>query len=402
MGDRVRYLRSAGAVREQSGRVLQLARADKTRHFVLNEFALPKLADLVAEVTHASYPTLEVPFHARWRHFSVGGVDREAELDSLLSPDDDDERARAKLDLATVSVLLDAGAGGGWSYREGARSYARSEGLAVASVRMFLSGAFSSDRRALRVDADGLSRITTADIARGFQVSDENPLVGLEGRALLLRSLGAALKSRTDLFGDQGRPGFLFDAMRRMATGWKLPAETLLQAVLDGFSSIWPGRISLEGENLGDVWPYAPLEREGFEPLVPFHKLSQWLTYSLIEPIEKGGVSVVDVGAMTGLPEYRNGGLFLDGGVLVPKERSAFDKVYTPDMEFIVEWRALTVALLDAIAPLVCSRLDRSEEDFPLAKVLEGGTWATGRKLAREKRADGSPPLHIQSDGTVF
>jgi hypothetical protein len=37
-----------------------------------------------------------------------------------------------------------------------------------------------------------------------------------------------------------------------------------------------------------------------------------------------------------------------------------------------------------------------------LARVLEGGTWAAGRQLAREKRGDGGPPFQIQSDGTVL
>ena len=152
---------------------------------------------------------------------------------------------------------------------------------------------------------------------------------------------------------------------------------------------------------MGDVWPYAPLEGSG-ESLVPFHKLSQWLTYSLIEPIEASGVKIADVGGLTGLPEYRNGGLFLDAGVIVPKASDALAKEYAPGDEFIVEWRALTVALLDAVAPLVCQRLGKTEAEFPLAKVLEGGTWAAGRKIAAEKREGGGPPLRIVSDGTVF
>jgi hypothetical protein len=38
---------------------------------------------------------------------------------------------------------------------------------------------------------------------------------------------------------------------------------------------------------------------------------------------------------------------------------------------------------------------------MPLACVLEGGTWATGRALAQSLR-NGLPPLSIASDGTVF
>jgi hypothetical protein len=37
-----------------------------------------------------------------------------------------------------------------------------------------------------------------------------------------------------------------------------------------------------------------------------------------------------------------------------------------------------------------------------IAKVLEGGTWAAGRVLARARRADASPPVRVISDGTVF
>jgi hypothetical protein len=68
----------------------------------------------------------------------------------------------------------------------------------------------------------------------------------------------------------------------------------------------------------------------------------------------------------------------------------------------IVEWRALTVALLDRIASLVRSELGMPAQKFPLACVLEGGTWAAGRRIAKRKRADGGPPLNVISDGTVF
>jgi hypothetical protein len=67
----------------------------------------------------------------------------------------------------------------------------------------------------------------------------------------------------------------------------------------------------------------------------------------------------------------------------------------------VVEWRALTVALLDELAVLVRSRLGVDAERMPLACVLEGGTWAAGRALASRLRA-GLPPLSITSDGTVF
>jgi hypothetical protein len=60
------------------------------------------------------------------------------------------------------------------------------------------------------------------------------------------------------------------------------------------------------------------------------------------------------------------------------------------------------VALLDRAAAEMCRRLGLSKEELPLAKVLEGGTWAAGRKLAAERRPGGAPPLRVESDGTVF
>jgi hypothetical protein len=46
--------------------------------------------------------------------------------------------------------------------------------------------------------------------------------------------------------------------------------------------------------------------------------------------------------------------------------------------------------------------LGKTAAEMPLARILEGGTWAAGRRIAKEKRADGGPPLIIASDGTVF
>jgi hypothetical protein len=126
------------------------------------------------------------------------------------------------------------------------------------------------------------------------------------------------------------------------------------------------------------------------------------MTYSLLEPLEWAGVKITNVEDMTGLPEYRNGGLFIDMGVLEPIRSDALTKEYSPGDEFIVEWRALTVALLDAVGDEVRKALGKAPAELPLAKVLQGGTWAAGRKVAAKLRADGGSPVKIKSDGTVF
>jgi hypothetical protein len=187
------------------------------------------------------------------------------------------------------------------------------------------------------------------------------------------------------------------------AEGETIKATAILEAFLTHLGPIWPGRITLGGVNLGDTWRHPLVDApDATKGLIPFHKLSQWLSYSLIEPLEWAGYTVTDVDGLTGLPEYRNGGLFLDTEVIALKDPEDAGRAHAVDSLLVVEWRALTVALLDRIADLIRARLGFTAEDFPLAKALEGGTWATGRRLAKEKRGDGSPPLSVISDGTVF
>ncbi len=396
MADEAGYLLTAAAVRERCHAMLALAEAGALAHFAVDLERLPACADYVAGVIRRNYPGLAIPHHARWRHFAAGGIDRWSELDGALADRDEAERARTRIDLCVVSVLLDAGAGPDWRYTEPGTGLvlARSEGLAIASLHAFGAGLFSSTGTA-QADAEALSHIGATALGDAFQVdSHSNPLAALEGRAALLRSLGAVLQARPDLFGP-GRPGYLFDTLTRRAP---LRAPAILEILLDGFGPIWPGRVTLEGRNLGDTWPH-PAAPGG---LVPFHKLSQWLAYSLIEVFEEAGVPVEDVGQLTGLPEYRNGGLLLDMGVLRLRDPAAEQRAHLPGDQTIVEWRALTVALLDRLAPLIRERLNRGEADLPLSRILEGGTWLAGRAIAAERREGGPPSLHVISDGTVF
>ena len=408
----VAWLRSPAAIRERCAVVLSAARDDALDHFALHPERLEPTAGYVAETIAANYPGLDVPTHSRWRHFAVGGRDRwaglAAQLDGLSGEMvGREEVARIRFDLAVTSVLLDAGAGAGWRYREpaGGATYARSEGLAVSSFDLFASGAFSSDpARPLRADAAALAGVTEARLAAAFQVGPDNPLVGLEGRAALLRDLGAALEAAPALFGAQApRAGNLFDHLALDAGPGGVSAAAILGAVLTGLGPIWPGRIALGDTNLGDVWRHPAVRTEDLtDCLVPFHKLSLWLTYSLIEPLEDAGLAVTGVAALTGLPEYRNGGLLVDLGVLEPKHPGVLGETHEVGSELVVEWRALTVALLDELAPLVRARLGKTAAEWPLPKVLEGGTWSAGRRIARERRPGGGPPISVASDGTVF
>ena len=364
--------------------------------------------DLVLATMRKNYPSLDVPFHARWRHFVVGGVDRWAAIADMQRWPDGAARARAEFDLAIISVLLDAGAGPAWRYRDrvtGAE-IGRSEGLALASLDMFAAGLFSArPNEPLRADAEALARLSVADLRNGFQVDEHNPLVGLEGRVALLRRLGEQVAGAPCVFAheDTPRPGGLFDQLVADANHGTIAAPAILTMVLRELGPIWPSRITLGGVALGDCWRHLTLGREADgSDLVPLHKLSQWLTYSLIEPLMRAGITVKDIDGLTGLAEYRNGGLFVDTGVLVLRDPADAARVHDVASPLVVEWRSLTVALLDRVAEALRRRLGLDAVSLPLAKVLEGGTWAAGRAIAQVRRDDGAPPIAVRSDGTVF
>jgi hypothetical protein len=214
---------------------------------------------------------------------------------------------------------------------------------------------------------------------------------------VLLQRLGAALVEAPPLYGREARLGRLYDHWLPQRAG--LPAPRLLHDLLRAFGAIWPGRLPLGGLPLGDCWRHPAVPGDG---LVPLHKLSQWLAYSLIEPLAEAGFAITEIDGLTGLAEYRNGGLFIDCGVLEPRDPALLGRPLDALSEPVVEWRAMTVVLLDQLASRVRERLGKTAEEFPLARVLEGGSWAAGREIARERRPDGAPPFTIISDGTLF
>lgn len=398
------YLRSPRAIRERCDAVLAFVEGGRSAHFSLELERLSGATTETLEVIREAYPDpAKIPVHGRVNHFGYGGKARDLELASAFG--DPRERARALADLILTSVLLDAGAGPRWQYREADTGLAvgRSEGLAVASYHALRAGVFSSEsQRPCQADAAGLAALDPERLGRAFQVSGDNPLLGVDARAALLSALGRRIQSAPELFGGVGRAGGVCDVLAARAEDGRLPAAAILELVLEALGPIWPPRFQLDGVELGDVWPHPGAGGEGpSRGLVPLHKLSQWLSYSLVHPLELAGVTVTGLDELTGLAEYRNGGLFIDTGVIVPRHADVTQGCHPASSELVVEWRALTVALLDRLAAELRQRLGLDAAQLPLGKVLEGGTWAAGRRLAARLRG-GAPPISVESDGTLF
>jgi hypothetical protein len=100
---------------------------------------------------------------------------------------------------------------------------------------------------------------------------------------------------------------------------------------------------------------------------------------------------------LTGLPEYRNGGLFIDLGVLTLKKDDAerglqqygdycrrknvkaveVAPMFEPSDDVVVEWRGVTVGFLDRLLVDV-NRALRNElngGELSLPQLLEAGSW---------------------------
>ena len=397
------------AVRQRCHEVFEAAEANGSKYFHINNENLDAAVDLVEREIMSNYPNGKVPFHSRWRHFEFENKNFWQRTALKLTKRSKNEIARSQIDLAVVSVLLDAGAGPSWRYKDSQTglNFSRSEGLAIASLRLFESGVLSQSGLddPLRVDAASLQALTPEILAMEFQVSQSNQLLGLEDRAKLLNRLGDTLLKQKHIFEAEGtfRPGNLFDYLTRSQVTGVLEARDILIAVLQGMGEIWPDGSWIDNVAIGDAGYHEVVKRSDItDGIVPFHKLSQWMSYSLIEPLQEAGFKVNNLDALTGLAEYRNGGLFIDTKAISLKDRTQLEVVHDPKSPLVVEWRALTVVLLDKLAEKIRRSTNTDSGSMPLASILQGGTWSAGRRIAQQLRANGVPPLQLNSRGTIF
>lgn len=170
---------------------------------------------------------------------------------------------------------------------------------------------------------------------------------------------------------------------------------------MTGLAPIWTETYSsIDGVPLGDAWPCSSMPYDPEEPwgsIVPFHESIQWLTYSLMPPMTSLlGVRFVGAGLLTGLPECRNGGLLIDTGLITLRGDAAkrglaayrenamiegqpnveVVPLFAPEDDVIVEWKAVTVGILDDLLIEVNALLGlRGANQLSLAQMLEAGTW---------------------------
>ncbi|OQE28294.1 hypothetical protein PENSTE_c003G02917 [Penicillium steckii] len=400
----IEYLKSLKAVRERAHLVLKAAEKNELTHFSYLPELMPKVTEYVAGIINRDFGPdkfNEIPPHGRWQHFNVGGVDRVQNLinDWKLAGHDELETTRRLIDLFFVAVLLDAGAGDFWKFTEPdtGNSYGRSEG-------------------------HGLSSLDIATFRKHFQITPENEIIGDSSRVDLLKSVGLSLLSLPEIFGSDGRPGSLVDYLLANKKGENLNYETLWSVLQRTLLPAWPkNRTQISGVPIGDAWPLKVLENlsSGQQSendtlkIQPFHKLTQWLAYSLSVPfirILQFKWDNIDQG--TGLPEYRNGGLFVDLGVLKLKDdvlkqglENSGQRVPSFDAtsDVIVEWRAMTVALLDSLHGLISDHFAQQGVRLSMTQMLEAGAWKGGRELAAKYRPETkSSPIVIEGDGTLF
>ncbi|KAI7907117.1 uncharacterized protein BX663DRAFT_465562 [Cokeromyces recurvatus] len=423
------FLLSLGSVRERCFKVHEAATRNRLKHFDIDQSKLEEMVQFVVSIIKRDYDNpSDIPLYGRWRHFDIGGRRR---LDNLIQTwasvgQDTIEQTRKLIDILVIACLMDMKPCQAWSYTEHStgRVFKRKDGIAIAILDMFIKGFFSNDpAQPHRVDSEALLNLSFDTLCKELQFNDDNSFVDIEVRFEALKNLGSVLQNRTDYFGNNiRRPGNLIDYLLDHPTTIKtkkgplISIETLWPVVQE-MGELWAAEENRGGTSgLGDVWPCTAIHDDS--NLVSFHKLSQWIIYSVIEPMEKLlGATIEGTDLLTPLPDYCNGGFLIDTGFLTLKpvdyERGIKNYQansllpYQPKVEVapmfdmsdpvVTEWRALTVAYLDLIADRVRQTLRLSKKFLSLSQLIQGGTWSAGRELAEISRPNThEPPIVIK------
>ncbi|KAI8977928.1 hypothetical protein BDB01DRAFT_852758 [Pilobolus umbonatus] len=427
---------SLNYTRDRCFKVQEAANRNKLNHFDVDHSKLDEMVKIVISLIKRDYDSpSDIPQYSRWRHFDIGGRSR---LQTLIQTwtslgQDNLEQTRKLIDILVIACLMDIKPCQTWCYTEKStgRSFKRKDGIAIAILEMYINGVFSSDNtQPHRVDSKALCHLSLDTLCHHLQFNEHNSFVGIEERLEVLNHLGYVLQNRPDYFGkDAQRPGNLMDYLLnhkntiKTKKGPLISIETLWPVVME-MGELWAAENNLGGtKNLGDVWPCKAILSPNASPdstdhFIPFHKLSQWIVYSIMEPMEKLlGATIEGTDLLTPLPDYCNGGLLIDIGfiTLKPAEYERGIRNYhtnsllphQPKVEVapmfdmsdpvVIEWRALTVAYLDIVADRVRHTFRLSKKSLSLSQLLQGGTWSAGRELAEISRPNThEPPIVVK------
>ena len=97
------FLLNAGSVRERAHCMLAIGLEEKLPNFRIHLDRMADAVDLVLETTRKAYPSFEVPFHSRWRHFVMNGDDRWAVLANQTSWPDRAGRRESQIHLVWLA-----------------------------------------------------------------------------------------------------------------------------------------------------------------------------------------------------------------------------------------------------------------------------------------------------------
>jgi hypothetical protein len=376
-------LRNPGEVRRRAHALLARARAGNSENFTVNDAALDAVADALAYAIRQG------------KHKASGSsADGHARLDMLLGPVGSTDRvekielvehARAHVDLAFVTVLLQFEPMVDWVYRDAGTGQVWSglRGAALASFDAFSAGLFSSDpARPYQVDAAGLRGLNGKALGQQFQTDSRQPSQRFDDRVALLRRIGEILSRQEGIFGPGLRPAGLFDSIsgaeqHEVPPTAEVGAHDILITLLMTLSPVWPAENTLGEHRLGDCWRLPAAHGPGLtDGWMPLHRLGQALTYALIRAFEHAGVPVRNIEALTPLAESHSSGLLMDLGVLNPRNAWVASHVADPA---VVELRALTVALTEELGPRIRSRVHDASSALPLAVLLAPDSWRSAR-----------------------
>lgn len=478
-------LHEVATMRARAAAVLRSVENNVSLWFRLDRDALPALALQLAERFQDLHGQGPPPLPSVWDRFGAAGIDRVAELQARLAGRSTEDAARARVDLATVGVLLEADPGERWRYREreeidrmalplqqrgsdellalldrvaarpkppaGAAAATPAagpqaadgpgavdaapraaspgdaapapaatapalaapeaaappapltgqEGLAVACLRAFAAGAFSSTASdPLRADAAALKLVDATALRAMFQSTPANPLAGVEARAALLARLGDAVATAGVRHRLPPRPALLFDRLAAGGTRGVAAAE-LLAEVLRVLSPAWRGGL-VQGLPAGDTWPHrwagsdtgGALRNGTTGGWVPLHAPALRLVCALVAPLQAAGLEVSGLDELPAPVGATELALLIDAGVLKPRNERDLERRLAPGDEWLVEGRVLALALLDELAALVGRQLGRPVG--PL-RLLAGALPALAQDHAQQRR--GGVPLPFTLDG---